>query len=81
MYEYWIHHMAIRAGEDPQFSVFEVDPDGKQAIVSPPGRLSASADVVNLLVARGVDPEQAHRGAEEAIRHGVSKVVVPVTGA
>lgn len=79
MYEYWIHHTAIGAGEAAKFSVFEVDQDGKQAIVSPPGRLSAPTDVVNLLIARGVDPESAHRGAEDAIRHGVSRVMVPVT--
>jgi hypothetical protein len=78
MYEYWIHHAPIRAGEAARFSVFEVDPEGKQAIVSPPGRLAASADVVNLLITRGVDPENAHRGAEEAIRHGLAKVVVRI---
>ena len=78
MFEYWIHHTPIRAGEAAKFSVFEVAADGKQAIVSPPGRLAAPSDVVNLLITRGVDPENAHRGAEEAIRHGVAKVVVRI---
>ena len=75
MDEYWVHYNPIEPGGRPKFSVFQVG-EGRHRIVSPPGRLAAPAEVVNLLREQGVDARGAERAIQEATRQGIGKVVV-----
>jgi len=75
MDEYWIHYDPIEPGGRPRFSVFQVG-EGKQRIVSPPGRLAAPADVISLLLEQGADPLCAQRAIADATRQGIGKLVV-----
>ncbi len=75
MDEYWIHCSPIEPGGAPCFSVFQVD-DGRQRILTPPGRLDAAADVVALLLDCGADRGGAERAIADAARQGLGKIVV-----
>jgi hypothetical protein len=75
MDEYWIHCSPIEPGGRPRFSVFQVD-EGRQRILTPPGRLSAPADVITLLLDRGADRSGAERAIADAARAGLGRVVV-----
>jgi hypothetical protein len=80
MDEYWIHCSPIEPGGRPCFSVFQVD-EGRQRILTPPGRLRAPSDVVTLLLEYGADRNGAERAIADAARQGLGKVVVAKTPA
>ena len=79
MNEYWIHCSPIEPGGRPRFSVFQVD-EGRQRILTPPGRLSAPADVISLLLDRGADRGGAERAIADAAREGLGKLMVGSVG-
>jgi len=78
MEEYWIHCSPIEPGERPRFSVFQID-EGRQRILTPPGRLTAASEVVDLLVECGAERGGAERAIADAARQGLGKIVVAQT--
>ncbi len=75
MDEYWVHCSPIEPGGRPRFSVFQVD-QGRQRILTPPGRLTAPSEVVELLVDCGAERGGAERAIADAAHHGLGKIVV-----
>jgi len=73
---YWIHYTPIGEGDPPRFWIMESDEDGRQNVLSPPGRISSPEEVVALLVSKGADPNRAAGCVAAAMRQAVANLLV-----
>ena len=75
----WIHYGVLdeyRGRAEYRFAVFEATADGRQTLISPPGRIQRQKDVLELLVSHGARREEATERVTHAIRNGIAHLSV-----